>query len=342
MSLSDLATRRSRYTLQAHKHALRSIRRDGPSCGAIPRAVPHQAFLEALALERIGDWDPAGWRPDILGFGITWVDPSPDCIAMGVPTRFLPDIAAVLMPTSSTAELSAPAHGREPQIWGLPGLRYRVAAKAVTLYVPGITARIQIPLAASDLWEKAVLIARAELDDNTVVFWDLAPDAWHPAERTFTQAWPRRYALGGAQYRASRLASDVLRRLPAMCKPYSAHDLWFNYFDDEGYHLEFEWQNSGPPRDVLDLLLHRKDGLDVHIDTQGRPAEFAFSDDCTYLRLPSASGGRLDLRHLRDSPRVLAALEADRATRSRDSTAEQRLDLERAYDYPSSAKFLDL
>ncbi|MGC4952987.1 hypothetical protein ACLQ2P_07190 [Actinomadura citrea] len=342
MAKNRLAVRRSRYTLQAHQHALESIRRDGPRHGAIPRATPHQAFLEALALERIGAWNPAFWNPDILGFGLTWVDPAPDGISLGIPTRFLPDIAAALMPTSSDDELAAPFCGKHSEVGGMPGLRFQPNGSSVILHAPGIAGRIEIPLASPDLWEKAVLIARACFDSTVNLLWDLMPDALHPVERAFTEGWPERYALGGAQYRASRLASDVLRRLPGICKPFSTHDMWFNFRGDEGYHIEFEWQNSGPPRDVLNLLLHRKDGLDVRIDPQDQPIGHFYSDDCTYIRMPGATGGRLDLRHLRDSPQTLKALQhADLKARRWDHTVQRRLELERIYGYPSSEKFLE-
>lgn len=146
--------------------------------------------------------------------------------------------------------------------------------------------------------------------------------------------------IGSTQYKASRLASDVLRRLPGLCKPFSTHDMWFNFGRDERYHIEFEWQSSGPPRDILDLLLDRKDGLDVRIDSRDRSLSHYYSEDCAYVRLPGATGGRLDLRHLRDSPEILQALEANRRALCRDRTAERRLELERKYDYPSSEKFL--
>jgi hypothetical protein len=342
MSRNRLALRRSRYTLQKSGHSAESLRRDGRHLGAIPRAVPHQAFLEALALERIGDWKPDLWRPDILGFGLTWVDPAPDAIGLGIPTRFLPDIAATLIPVSTRDELAGPLDGRSAQIYGIPGLRYRQDGDTVILTIPGITGRIDISLASPDLWEKAHLIAQGEWDDTAVFFWDLHPDTWHPAESAFVAAWPDRYAIGGLNYQTSRLASDVLRRLPGICKPYSTHDMWFNFGRDEGYHIEFEWQNSGPPREILGLLLDRKDGLNVRLDTRphGKPISYLYSDDCAYVRLPSCTGGRLDLRHLRDSPAVLEATKNTKPLR-RDRTIERRLELERKYDYPSSEKFIE-
>jgi hypothetical protein len=335
-----LAVRRSRYTLQGYEHALEAIRRDGRQHGAIPRAVPHQAFLEALALERIGEWRPACWRPDILGFGIAWVDPSPACITLGIPTRYLPDIASTLMPSSSIDALADSNDGPYAEIYGLPGLRFRLDGRTVILQIPGMAGRIEIPTASPDLWEKALLIAQASFDDTVVSLWDLLPDTWHPLERAYAVSWPERYAIGGVQYRASRLASDVLRRLPGICRPFSRHDMWFNFGRKEGYEIEFEWQDSGPPRDVLDLLLHRKDGLGVRIDTQDRPVGRLYSDDCTYVRLVGDTGGFFDLRRLQRSPETCEALRRYRATRRRDPVAERRLELERKYDYPSSERFL--
>ncbi|WP_165494962.1 hypothetical protein [Actinomadura roseirufa] len=83
MPKDELARRRVRYTGQAHQHALNSVRRDGREHSAIPVARPPQSFLEALALERIGDWNPAFWAHNILGVGLAWVDPAPNGIALG-------------------------------------------------------------------------------------------------------------------------------------------------------------------------------------------------------------------------------------------------------------------
>ncbi|MFC0039570.1 hypothetical protein [Actinomadura rayongensis] len=342
MSKDRLAVRRSRYTLQHYGHAKESLLRDGRHLGAVPRATPHQAFLEAHVLERIGDWNPALWRPDILGFGLVWVDPAPNAIELGIPTRFLPDIAATLIPMCIRDELADATDSGPAEVYGLPGLRYRLDGDAVVLHIPGISGRITIPLASPDLWEKALLIARAEWDDTVVILWDLRPDTWHPAERACTARWPDRYALGGLYYQTSRLASDVLRRLPGLCKPYATHDMWFNFGRDEGYHIEFEWQNSGPPRDVLDLLLDRKDGLNVSLDTcpHSKPVSYLYSDDCTCVRLLSSTGGLLDLRHLRYSPATREAVKNAEPPR-RSHTIERRLELERKYDYPSSEKFIE-
>lgn len=154
MARDRLAVRRSHYTLQGHEHALESIRRDGRQHGAIPRAVPHQAFLEALALERIGDWNPACWTPDILGFGLSWVDPSPTSVTLGIPSRFLPDIASTLMPMSSTEEIAGSSDGGTAEVYGLPGLRFRLDSSTVILHIPGMDGRIEIPTASPTFGRK--------------------------------------------------------------------------------------------------------------------------------------------------------------------------------------------
>ncbi len=340
MAKDKLARRRERYTLQAYEHAVESIRRDGREHGAIPMAVPSQAFLESLALECIGEWNPDFWAPDILGFGITWVDPSPTSVTLGIPTRFLPDVARALIPMTTTEELAGPAGDGCAEVWGLPGLRHRTEDSMVILYLPGIPGRVEIPLAVAGLWEKAVLIARASWDDGAIFFCDECPESWHPAERRFTAAWPARYGIGNRHYRDSRLASDVLRRLPAICKPFAAHDMWFNFRGEEGYEIEFEWQNSGAPREVLDLLLHHKDGLRVQIDTHNgaRSTNYFYSDDCTHVCLRSESGSCLDLRWLRYERR----LGEDSRPTNLDPVGRRRLELERRYGYPSSEKFLQL
>ncbi|MFE3455931.1 hypothetical protein ACFXKD_00175 [Nocardiopsis aegyptia] len=247
MVKNRFARRRKRYTHQGHEHALESIRRDGRACGAIPVATGPQAFLEAHALERIGEWDPACWHHDILGFGITWVDPSPTSIALGIPTRFLPDIISALIPTSSQVELADSADNGYAEVYGLPGLRHRTVGRTAILSVPGINGRIEIPVASPEIWDKAILIAKASWDEGSVFFWDECPTDWHPVERAFTQAWPERHGIGDNYYRASRLASDVLRRLPAICAPFAAHDMWFNYRGKDGYESSSNGRTAARP-----------------------------------------------------------------------------------------------
>ncbi|MGI5171463.1 hypothetical protein ACQEU3_44665 [Spirillospora sp. CA-253888] len=117
-----------------------------------------------------------------------------------------------------------------PDVHGLPGLRYTFEGATVVLYRPRLPGRIKTPLADADLWDKAVLIAQADYDDSAVFYWDTSPAAApHPCEGAFTAAWPQLYQAGHRHSRVSRLASDALRHLLAICKPSTRHDMWFNY-----------------------------------------------------------------------------------------------------------------
>jgi hypothetical protein len=90
---------------------------------------------------------------------------------------------------------------------------------AVVLHLPGVAARIEIPLDSRELCEKATLIAQASWNDGTMLFWGDGFADLHPAERTFTEWCPDLYGIDHRRYKASSLASDVLRRLPGICKP---------------------------------------------------------------------------------------------------------------------------
>lgn len=337
MAKDMFAKRRAKYTKQAYQHALQSIRRDGRGHGAIPVASASQAFLEMKILERLGDWDPAGWAREILGYGVSWVDPSPEAIELGIPTRFLPDIALALMPVSGEEEMKRSADDDRAEVYGIPGLRYRSLDDRVILFVPGISGRVEIPIKDRGLWGKAVSIASHSWEGDTVFFWDESPEVWHPAEHAFVASFPEKHEVGNLFYRTSRLASDLLRRLPGICAPFIAHDMWFNYRREFGYSIEFEWQNSGAPHKVLDLLLDRRGGLRAGIDVgaSGMPMSYFYSDDCNRVRLASDLGGCINLRHLQ----FTAAREYPLASAFGDIQRRKRLELECRYEFPSSEKF---
>jgi hypothetical protein len=265
-----------------------------------------------------------------------WPEAGPRNLAEAVLTTFGAAGDATLRLLSDAAEELADGTGGYAEVWGLPGIRHRTEDSVAVLYRPGLPGRIEIPLDHADLWEKAVLIAKASFED-AIFFWDECPEDWHPSEKGFADSWPERYGIGNVHYHDSRLASDVLRRLPAICKPFAAHDMWFNFRGGDGYEIEFEWQNSGPPREILDLLLHDKDGLPVQIDTFNgeRSTDHFYTDDCAFVSLQSQSGSRFDLRHLR-----YQRDRGDEARPTQRDPARRRLELERMYGYPSSEKFL--
>ncbi|WP_169981719.1 hypothetical protein [Microbispora sp. H10836] len=336
MGTNENARKRALYTGQAHQHAIKSLHRDqGKGSRPIPVASTAQAALEALILERIGEWNPVFWSPFVLAYGIAWVDPSPEDLTIGIPAQYLPDLIRGLIPTLHPKAASA---SDDVEIQGIPGLRFSYEGGHVVLYRPGETARVRIPLKNESLWHKALKIGIDDFDSDLTFPWDSHPNAWHPAELYFINAsWPGRYAIGGEHYQASRLASDLLRRLPGLCGPFLAHDMWFNFHGatDSEYYIQFEWQNSRPPNAVLDLILDRTFGLDVHIDLvhdQHSLAD-AYADHCTRVRLVSrdGSGSRIDLRYLRFKGDL-----AEEVPPLFEGVRSRRRELEHLHDYPLS------
>ncbi|GAA0930395.1 hypothetical protein [Nonomuraea longicatena] len=272
------------------------------------------------------------WSRDIPGFGVAWVDPSPGGIALGVPTAFLPDVVAQLMPTIAVEELSRVTRDGYGEIDGVPGLRHRIEGRTAVLSVPGLPVRIDIPLAEPGLWEKAVLIAREYRNDGVVFLWDSHSLRWHPAERAFTMARLWKYGAGGHLYRHSAGFGRAAPH-PGDLRALAGHELWFNPRVDE-YEIQFAWQNSGTPREFLGLLLDRRDGLRVTPEPGGgtRPVGLRPDDDYARVRLRRDSANLLDLRPYRFEPRSDDAVLTSLLT----SRQRRRLERERVHGYPPS------
>lgn len=331
-----LARARATLTGQSYQHALHSIHRDGLSRRPIPHAEPSQAEIEALALERIGDWAPAVWYPSAPGFGVLWVDPSPTSITIA--TSYLPDLIRQLTPTIS---LDGPEPGflaAGSEVRGVPGLRFRERGRNVVLYRPERQGRIVIRTASNSLWRKAVTIGLDDFGDQVILPWNSHPDGWHPTEELAERHHHRDAADQAAHY---RLASDLLRRLPGLCRPFLAHDMWFNFFTGrhDAYQIHFEWQNSGPPNKVLDLLMDADGGLGTTIEPNPLLGQHCdadcYSDTCGYVRLIDPAGCTLHLRHLRyEDP-----AELPRSWLLSQGSRRHRLEL--ALGYPPSPVGLD-
>jgi hypothetical protein len=138
-----------------------------------------------------------------------------------------------------------------------------------------------------------------------IALWDSHPFDWHPLEiRHLAEGRRGRYQIGGEHYQASRLASDLLRRLPGIYRPPSSHDMWFNFHGrtDAEYHIQLEWELGQPPAPVLDLLLDPLFGMDVDIElTYGQATrDDCYTNECSRVRLVSRDGtrSRVDLRRL--------------------------------------------
>jgi hypothetical protein len=312
MSKYRPAVRRAAYTGQNYQHALESLRRDSNQCRPIPIATKDQSDLEALFLERLAGWRPDVWHPDMLAFGVAWVDPAPECITIAIPTRYLPNVIREIIPTISNEDTDPIFPDPILDVGGIPGLRFTHAEGRVLLYRPDRPGRIIIPIASPDTWDKAVTIGLDILAGRPRLPWQTHPRQWHPAENRYEQDRRHRLGIDSEHYRASQLASDVLRRLPGLCAPFAAHDMWFNRFAERKwqYQIHFEWQNSGPPHQVLDLLLHPAYGLDAHlVPCEGlgqHSAADCYTDACYRVRLADPNGCTIDLRHLRDHEKTSA------------------------------------
>lgn len=300
-----VAHRRSLYTHESYTHVIEAWNQaEGEA--PIPVASLDQAALEALVLERVGEVSLDLWEPTVLPFGISWVSPRPHSLDLGIPYRYLPDIIRQTTPTVPVEDLSwnAPTDDDVVEVQGIPGLRLRHEAGHAVLYRPSLPGSIRIR-ATEPVWKRASWIARHPWSDRVISLWDGHPHDWHPLEiRYLAEGWPGRYQIGGEHYRASRLASDLLRRLPGICRSPSSHDMWFNFHGrtDAEYHIQLEWELGEPPAHILDLLLDPLFGIDIDIELTPAQAarEDCYNDNCSWVRLVSRDGtrSRIDLRRL--------------------------------------------
>jgi hypothetical protein len=251
-TLDALCQGRIAYTGESWECALTELR-DAPHGTPIPDAASTgQAALESDFLEVIGRCDKDRWEPYMLPFAVTSVTPRPDELVVRIPREYLPDIICDLMPLWLNDE-------DETEVSGIPGLRAEVRRDAVRLHRPGLPGCISIPCPAQQ-WHKAVTVAAdllgSEYGEGWRLPWLTGQREWEPKEAGYVESWPRRYSPVGWQYRNTRFASQILRRLPGLCpdpRPYF-HDLWFNRFGDT-CSIEFEWAFGTEHKPVIDLLL---------------------------------------------------------------------------------------
>jgi hypothetical protein len=256
---------RAAQTGERHRQALEELRALSPGAPPVPDAATlDQAFLEAQLLERLGRWNPDRWRPQMQPFGVRSVSPRPHEIAVRVPAEFLPDILHTLMPCWDPADEA----GDCPDVFGIPGLRARHTDGHGILYRPGFPGRIAVP-AAPGLWRKALLVAAGISggQDQAALPWLSLPGGWHPVETAFTEAWPDSYSPGGRDYRESRFASRLMRRLPGLCPRPRArwHDLWVNHHGS-GPEIQFEWQDGPAHGTALERLLDPEFGPGARLE----------------------------------------------------------------------------
>lgn len=231
--LRRLCAGRMLYTGEDHGRALGELRRQRAGSPPIPDAADDgQAVLESLFLEVIGRCRKDRWQPYMLPFAVRSVTPRPHELIVRVPKQYLPDVLREVLPAWPAADEDGTG---EPgcQVYGIPGLRARLTRGQVILARPGLPGRIIIPSPA-DRARKAALIAvdmhGGEADMRLP--WLTHPRDWHPAEEHFAGAFSQHHATRGAP--GSRLASQILRRLPGLCPAPRAyyHDMWFNRFGD--------------------------------------------------------------------------------------------------------------
>jgi hypothetical protein len=222
----------------------------------------------------------------MLPFAIRSVTPRPRELIVRIPKEFLPDIIRDIMPGWFAEDEDS-----GPEVYGIPGLRAQFHWGRIILNRPGFAGRISIP-APAGRWRKAALIATDLWGDErtTRMPWLTHPDEWHPEEVRCVESWPGRYSTSSWQYRKSRFASQVLRRLPGLCPTPRAyyHDLWFNRVGDT-CSIQFEWAFGATHKVILGKLLDPVFGPDARIELfDGQNWADCFADTARLVKVHSA------------------------------------------------------
>ncbi|MEV7010771.1 hypothetical protein [Streptosporangium sp. NPDC051022] len=250
----SLARQRVSYTGETHNQARHALGRLHPAGPPIPHASLDQAALEAALFLQLGRIDHSPWPTGAPAFGVTSLTPYRDELVIRIAKPFLPDVIAHIMPTCAGDDSG--------EIYGVVGLRAHPGNDHVILYRPGVDGRIRIPVRPAD-WDKAALVGLGYWWEDVQTPWLTHPVEWHPAERAFIDAWPRRLAIGGDFYRDSAFISALLRRVHLLHgTDVDYWQMWINSHPGEGYDVHLLWANGGEHTVVVDRLRDPLFGLD--------------------------------------------------------------------------------
>jgi hypothetical protein len=291
--LRALCTGRIQQTCEGRNLALDELRKLPPRVPFPEAATLGQASLESDFLEAIGRCDIDRWQPYLLPYVISSVTPRPHELVVRIPGEYLPDVIRAIMPHWLDGD---------GEVYGIPGLRASSGRDAVALHRPGRSGQLTIPCPPGR-WRRAVGVAADMLahDPKLRLPWTERRRDWDSAEIGHVEFWPRRYSPTRWQYRHTRFASQIMRRLPGLCsgrRPYY-HNLWLNRFGDS-CSIEFEWATGPPITSVLGKLLDPVFGPGAEIALlDGQTFDDCYAEGTYRVNVRSAQqpGCWISLRH---------------------------------------------
>ncbi len=237
----------------------------------LPPASPDQLWLEGQFLWALSSLKFVGrGRKRADDYELLRVEPHADHLVIKLdPARELSYLAARVLPAVDE---------RSGYIHGIPGLRFRMHPRGLSLYVPGTNAHMVLNRVSERAWRRAVSNAFVDLDPRLHL--------WSQSPADVTQAESDRWD----EYRNARgddLVSILLRRVRALeiLQP-SMVDTWF--VTERNLHVDL-WVTDHN-RELANAFIATMTDvrLTPHLAFLGR--------DGTWLEFGSASGGRIVVR----------------------------------------------
>lgn len=268
---------RRRYTGETHqqaKEAVSRIRADGYIDWWPAATASDQVVLEARIFRILSSAETN------FGFGplmLTGVTPWPDCLVMHIRPDALAAVLGALLPWS----LPDIATGTANDLWGVPGLRAHGRRDSITLYRPGATGRILIPI---PLGVASLLLDGLPnpFEVDAAPLWQHSPSLVTPAEAF----WEREIADSDGT--VDWILSGLFRRaglIVASSTPTCWVDCWINP-GDLGPEVQWEWCHGTSGAAMARRLLTGPCSLPMFTDGRGR--ESMVSSEQRRIRLYAA------------------------------------------------------
>lgn len=264
----------------------------------IPAADASQAALETRLLFAGGQFDYGRWdknlseeknrRPRFPPWGFDHVLGARDELQVSVHPRFLPQFIDHVLPRIE-------AGGSE--VYGIAGLRAQTRDRCVLLQRPGQPGRVLVRVSRKG-WEQAARRALHGIDRRNVP-WLTHPDSWHPAETAFHTLYGRLRDFGAD---GNAFLSNLLRRYNALASDRDT-SYWHLWTSRRGS-VELEWRAGPDHREVLDLLLDPRFGLDAELEDPELTCRCDDTDVTRYNECYSIAvvGGGINLNLRRQRP----------------------------------------
>ncbi|WP_133061613.1 hypothetical protein [Streptosporangium minutum] len=266
--IHDMARKRAAYTGEPFRAALQSLEGSSPRTIPIPYANSlDQEILETdflLAMRRtlstsiFANDAPESSRSNLAL--ISYVQPEAERLTVAVTREDLPGVLSAIIPNAQSAD--------DDNIIGIPGLRFEIHERHMSLYRPGSNSYICLRGARETImrsqWRKALRIAEELLQSPYYIHRE-SPDLVTKHEAEAIEFF-RDDRIG-----SSRLCSGIMRRVHVFYPELRGDkkprwiDVWDNGGMRHGVLLQLEWINGRTAPEVCRELLDEKFGMSFKV-----------------------------------------------------------------------------